>query len=163
MLVEERIVREAAHRVESEPGTGDAAWFAVRQPGIVRYLDARCGPPRASPRQLAEGGAAGDEGMGVALLAALAIHAAYERALGGAPPRVASAALERAEQAVAGEAARDLTLARQPALAEFVAAVVAAPPVELADEAVTRVGLALLAVVYALDEAITGRRFAIPA
>jgi hypothetical protein len=140
MEVLERSVKEAVHRVDAEPSTGDAAWFAARQPGIVRYLETRCGR---------------DDSMGVALLAALAVHGAFERALGVAPPRVLSSALERAEATVVSEtrAGQPGFVVRQKALAGFVAGVVAAPPVPLGEEESTRLALVLAAVVHALDEA----------
>src|SRR5512147_1459479 len=115
MEVLERSVKEAVHRVEAEPGVGDASWFAARQPGVIKYLEMRCGR---------------DESMGVALMAALAVHGAFERALGIPPPRLLSSALERAEEQVVAQtrAAEPGFVARQHALAEFVAGVVAAPP-----------------------------------
>ena len=141
MEVHERALTEAVHRVEAEPGTGDAAWFAARQPGIIRYLEARLGR---------------DDLMGVALMAAFAIHAAFERTLGVPPPRVPSSALEWAEGIVAAEA-RDgapAIVARQQALAGFVAGVVAVPPVPLAEDEAGRLGLVLAAIVQAFDTAV---------
>jgi hypothetical protein len=139
MEVLERSVREAVHRVEAEPGVGDAAWFAARQPGIVRYLELRCGR---------------DDSMGVALMAALAVHGAFERALGVPPPRLPSSALERAEEEVASQAraAGPAFAERQQALADFVAGVVAAPPVPLGDDETTRLALVLASVVHAFDQ-----------
>jgi hypothetical protein len=147
MVVLERTVKEAAHKVEGEPSTGDAAWFAARQPGIVRYLESRLGR---------------DDGLGVALMAALAVHTAFEKTLGAAPPRVTSQALEDAEREVIREVRGDpdgaggLACARQPALAEFVASVIDAPPIPLGDEESTNVGVTLLAIVVALDDGASG-------
>ena len=142
MQVAERAVREAVHKVDAEPSTGDAAWFAARQPGIIKYLETRCGR---------------DDGMGVALLAALAIHTAFERALGVSPPRVASSALERAERSVVAEThgGRPGFAARQEALTDFVAGVIAAPPVPLSDDETTRLAVVLATVVQALDAAVS--------
>jgi hypothetical protein len=137
MEVLERALKEAVHRVEVEPGTGDAAWFAVRQPGVIKYLENRCGR---------------DDSMGVALMASFAIHCAFERELGVAPPRVPSFALERVEDRVAADPG--LLVRRQHALAEFIAGVVAAPPVPLADHEATRLALVLATVVQAFDEAV---------
>ena len=140
MLVQETVIAEVADEA-FDPG-----WFAARQPGIVKYLETSCG--------------AGSDAHGVGLDAALAIHAAYERTLGIAPPRVQSSLLARAEKAVAAEAAARLVdglIGRQPALSEFIAGVVANPPVPLAPDEATRLGLSLLAVAYALDEMSSGR------
>jgi hypothetical protein len=124
----------------------DPAWFAARQPGIMKYLETSCG--------------SGTDALGVGLAAALAIHAAYERTLGVPPPRVQSSLLSRAEKAVTSEAifsAGEGLVDRQPAVSEFVAGVVANPPVPLGPEEATRLGLSLLAIAYALDEMSSGR------
>jgi len=140
MQVQETVIAEVADEA-FDPG-----WFAARQPGIMKYLEATCG--------------AGTDAYGVGLDAALAIHAAYERTLGVPPPRVQSSLLARAEKAIAVEAharAGDGLIGRQPAVSEFVAAVVANPPVPLTGDEATRLGLSLLAVAYALDELSSGR------
>jgi hypothetical protein len=144
MEVDDRVVEEAASK--ANPGAPDAAWFAMRQPGILRYLETRC--PNGDP-------------LAVALTTALAIHAAYEQALGGPPPRVSSTLVEQAERAVLTElGARAKSTSRQRALSEFVAGVMASPPTPLDEEESTSVGLALIAVVYALDQAAwSGRPF----
>ncbi len=131
---------EALHAVELEPGTGDAAWFAARQPAVVRYLEGRCGR---------------DDALGIALMAALAIHTAFERAIGRPPPRVAAGALDEAERAVVGDvrAGAGTLVARQPALCELVAGMVGDPPVPLGEDESARLGAALLAIVVALDSA----------
>lgn len=143
MEVLERTVKEAVHKVEAEPGTGDAAWFAARQPGVIKYLELRCGR---------------DESMGVALMTALAIHLAFERALGSAPPRLLSSALERAEEDVVRETRGGGAsfVARQGALAGFVAGVVATPPVPLTDEEAGRLAVVLATVVHAFDSSTGG-------
>lgn len=142
MEVEERVLTEALHRVDAEPGTGDAAWFAARQPGAVKYLEDRLGR---------------DDTMGVALMAAFAIHAAFEQMLGVPPPRVPSSAFERAENVVAEEArAGDPAfVARQQALAAYIAGVVADPPVPLAENSAGRLGLVLAAIVQAFDRTLS--------
>jgi hypothetical protein len=141
MEVEDRILYEAIHRVEVEPGTGDAAWFAARQPGVVKYLESRLGR---------------DDTMGVALMVAFAIHSAFERALGVPPPRVGSSALEWAEGCVAVEAqdGAPAFVMRQQALAGYIANVVAAPPIPLGDDEAGRLGLVLAAIVSAFDRAL---------
>jgi hypothetical protein len=142
MEIHERSVQEAVHKVEAEPGTGDAAWFAARQPGIIRFLELRCGR---------------DDAMGAALMTTLAIHTAFERALGVPPPRLLSSAVERAEERVLAEAqgGGPRFAHRQPALAELIAGVVASPPVPLSDDEATRLALVLAAVVDAFDDAVT--------
>lgn len=137
MHVDERLVMEA------QPT--DASWFAARQPAIIRYLARHCD---------------GDDPMSVGLHAACSVHAAYELAIGVPPARVQSSLLDRAERAIVAEADRAATdgvVLRQPALAEFVASVVACPPLPLDAGEASRLGLALLAIVYALDEMTTGR------
>ena len=142
MEVEERALTEALHRVDAEPGTGDAAWFAARQPGVIKYLEDRLGR---------------DDTMGLALMAAFAIHAAIEKTLGVPPPRVPSSAFERAEDTVAAEARAGAPtfVARQQALTAFIAGVVAAPPVPLADDVAGRLGLVLAAIVQAFDRTLS--------
>jgi hypothetical protein len=139
MEVHDRILRA----VTAAPPP-DAGWFAARQPGIVRYLEVRCG--------------GANEAFGVALHAASLVHAAYEKTLGVPPRRIPSQDLERAEEAIVTECDAPVPpgfVARQPALATFVAGIVSAPPVPLDDEEQTRVGLTLAAVIYALDEIAT--------
>lgn len=142
MEVEERVLTEALHRVDAEPGTGDAAWFAARQPGAVKYLEDRLGR---------------DDTMGVALMAAFAIHAAFEKMLGVPPPRVPSSAFERAEDVVVAEARAGAPafVARQQALAAYIAGVVADPPVPLAEDSAGRLGLVLAAIVQAFDRTLS--------
>jgi hypothetical protein len=136
--VPERTVKEALHRVELEPGTGDAAWFAARQPAMVKYLEGRCGR---------------DDGLGIALMTALTIHTAFERWARRAPPRLSMRALEQAERSIVADVRAGAFAGSQPALCELVAGVVADPPVPLGEEEAARLGAALLAVVVALDSA----------
>jgi hypothetical protein len=136
MQVDERIVMEVSAETDD-----DVAWFVARQPGIVRYLESRL--------------ATGSDALGLALFGASFVHAAFHKALGSWPPRVLSSRLESAESSVLHEAETrpgDGFVARQPALAEFVAGVVASPPFPLGEDDATRVGLTLATVVYALDD-----------
>lgn len=136
MQVHERIVMEVSAETDD-----DVAWFIARQPGIVRYLESRL--------------VVGSDALGLALFGASFVHAAFHKAMGSWPPRLLSPGLESAESAVLREAetrSGDGFVARQPALAEFVAGVVASPPVPLADDDATRVGLVLATVVHALDD-----------
>jgi len=152
MQVAERMVDDAVREVgvPEDAESATVSWFAARQPGIVRYLAQRCGEH--------------SDAMGVALFYGCAVHRAYEAALGMPPPRVLGSLLERAEHAFTSEAlaptgpgVADGLAARQPWLAQLVATVVDAPPVPLDEREATRVGVALAAVIYALDEMSTGR------
>jgi hypothetical protein len=152
MLVEERVVDEVVRNIADLSGIVDEAsevsWFAARQPGIVRYLASRCGED--------------SDAMAVALYYACAIEQAFHSTHGLAPARVLGSLLARAETAFLEEASTrgrpggGLT-DRQPALAQLVANVVDGPPVPLTEFESTRVGVALAAVVYALDETAFGR------
>jgi hypothetical protein len=146
MEVHERLLQEAGGP-GAAPGVG-AAWFAARQPGIVAYLETRCG--------------ARSDTLAVALGGAMTIHDAYHGSLGTPPPRVQSSLLHRAERAVLDEAAvrggrEDGLSARQPAVARFLAGLVLAPPLPLCEREAARVGMTLAAVAFALDEMATGR------
>ncbi|HWN70038.1 MAG TPA: hypothetical protein VNM90_20500 [Haliangium sp.] len=83
----------------------------------------------------------------------------FERQHGVPPPRVTQSLLEVAEEAVTGEARTGAVgvAARQPALAVWVAGLLAEPPVPLAADELRTVGTALAAVIYALDQVTTGR------
>jgi hypothetical protein len=152
MLVEERIVHEVVQGIAALPAlideASDVSWFAARQPGILRYLTARCGED--------------SDAMAVALYYACAVEKAYHGTRGLAPPRVPGSLLPRAEEAFLSEASSRGRVGggladRQPALAKMIADVVDGPPVPLTEYEATRVGIALAAVVYALDEATFGR------
>ncbi len=152
MLVEERVVDEVVRVIAALPTieneSTQVSWFAARQPAIVRFLASRCGEDT--------------DGMAVALYYGCAIERAFHQSLGLPAPRVLGPLLVRAEAAFMNEAqARahgGLGLAeRQPALAQLVATVLTSPPVPLEEREAARVGLALAAVVYALDEVAFGR------
>ena len=135
MEVEDRVVEFVA----SGPPP-DAAWFAARQPGVVRYLELRLGD--------------GTELLGVGLHAASLVHAAYEASLGVAPRRLPSTELEQTEAELVRECDAPVEpsfVARQPALALFVAQVVSTPPLPLSEDEATRLGLSLATVVHAFD------------
>ncbi len=74
MEVDERLIHEAAGTGRAPGGQVGAAWFAARQPGIVAYLENRCG--------------IGSDALAVALSGAIAVHDDYHGALGTPPPRV---------------------------------------------------------------------------
>jgi hypothetical protein len=128
----------------------DIGWFAARQPAVVRFLEDRL----ASTVHGAD-----RDAFIVALDAARALNGMFERQHGVPPPRVTQSLLELAEEAVTGEARTGAVgiAARQPALAVWVAGLLAEPPVPLAADELRTVGTALAAVIYALDQVTTGR------
>jgi hypothetical protein len=140
----------AAGRVELDASR--VAWFAARQPGIVGFLEARCG--------------AGD-GLAVAIDAAWRMCAAFEARDGVPPRRVTSCVLERAEAITwaaggAGPRARERG-DEPPELVAWVAAWASDPPLPLSAAERRDVLGALVAVVYALDHVAAGRSLAAPA
>jgi hypothetical protein len=162
MLVEERVVDEVVRAIsglsDETSEASDVSWFAARQPGILRYLTGRCGED--------------SDAMAVALYYACAIEKAFDstRANGATRahvaatrvPRVPGSLLPRAEAAFLSEATSrgrpgGGLADRQPALAQLVADVVDGPPVPLTEFEAMRVGVALAAVVYSLDEVAFGR------
>jgi hypothetical protein len=150
MHVGERVVAASAALEVLDPG--DIGWFVARQPGVVRFLEDRLASAHGLNR-------AAFGAFAVALDAARAIHGMFERQHGVPPPRVTQSLLERAEEAVIGEARTRAVgiAARQPALAAWVAELLAEPPVLLAPDELGAVGTALAAVIYALDQVTTGR------
>jgi hypothetical protein len=143
MHVDERVVGTTG-----PAGGDDVGWFAARQPGMIGFLEQRLGSGRGPDR----------DAFAVALEAARFIGATFQRQLGMLPPRVPRALLDRAEQALAGAGEpADGCAARQPALTAWVAQLVASPPVPLGRDEARAVGLALAAIIYALDELTTGR------
>lgn len=131
----------------------DIGWFAARQPAVVRFLEDRLAHAAQGPDRGAFGAFA------VALDAARAIHGMFERQHGLPPPRVTQSLLELAEEAVIADVRTRAAgiAARQPALAAWVAELLAEPPVPLVADELGTVGTALAAVIYALDQATTGR------
>jgi hypothetical protein len=150
MEVAETLIAEVARDFD-DPLADEAAlvsWFAARQPGVVRFLASRLGDH--------------GDAMSLGVTYACLIHRAYERMVGLSPERASFALIERAERAFLDEAldamkVMDGLAARQPALAQLVAGVIDAPPVPLGDDECVSVGVALAAVVYALDETTNGR------
>lgn len=145
MHVGERVV--AAWSASETPEFG---WFAARQPAVVRFLEDRlAGAASAADR----------DAFTVALDAARTIGGMFEQHHGVPPARVQQAQLERAEVAVVGEVrGPGAGLAdRQPALATWLAGLLAEPPVPLSAAETRSVGTALAAIIYALDEVTTGR------
>jgi len=135
------------HVDETPPDANEVGWFVARQPGLVRFLEERCGQTDAFP---------------VALEAAYRLCSAVGGRLGVPVPTIPSPLLERAddtldmESLVPGGAAGGCA-DRQPELCEWVAAMLADPPIPLREAEICRVGVCLTSVIYALDELTTGR------
>jgi hypothetical protein len=142
MEIDERTV---ARSMAVRPDVADVGWFAARQPGIVGYLEARCGP--------------GSDALGVALDIAWRLCEAFHRVIGVPPARVGRADLERAQREVVADAAMPGTSlgARQPELFRWLADELADPVCPLVSGDRARVGTALAAVIYAVDAVVTGR------
>ncbi len=131
-----------------EPDAVEAGWFAARQPGIIRFLE----------QHLA---AADGDALGAALAAAWWIVDGFARRDGVSPSRVERSLLDRAARAVAAEqrhGAVDGCAARQPALCAWLLHWLEDPPALLTRDETARVGAALTAVIYALDQVTTGRQ-----
>jgi len=148
MHIDERSVTETVSGMP--PGASEVGWFAARQPGIVRFLEERLLLPDG-------------DAFAVALEGAWQIWAVYRRRDGVPPARVERSLLERAERALTLEAKSGWTLDdgcahRQPALCRWLEAYVANPVVPLTTDEALRVGMALAAVIYSLDEVTTGRQ-----
>lgn len=132
----------------AEVGAHELGWFAVRQPGIVRFLEERL---------MADDG----DAFAVGLEAAWRIWALFQARDGVPPARVVRSLLERAERAIMGEARAgvlaDGCALRQPGLCRWLAQLIADPPLPLTAGEAGEVGTVLAAVIYALDEVTTGR------
>jgi hypothetical protein len=150
MHVGERVVAAL-----SAPEATEIGWFAARQPAVVRFLEDRlAGTANDADR----------DAFMVALDAARTIGSMFEQQHGVPPARVQQARLEQAEEAVVGEVRGPGfgVATRQPALASWLAGLLAEPPVPLTLAEIRSVGTALAAIIYALDEVTTGRPIPIP-
>jgi hypothetical protein len=143
-----RMQVDAPESVERpEPDAVEAGWFAARQPGIIRFLEQHLAAPDG-------------DALGAALAGAWRLVTAFERRDGVSPSRVDRSLLDRAARAVAAEArhgAADGCAARQPELCTWLIGWLADPPAALTADETARVGAALAAVIYALDQVTTGR------
>ena len=132
----------------AEVGAREVGWFAVRQPGIVRFLEERLLAPDG-------------DAFAVGLEAAWRIWAVFQARDGVPPARIEHSLLERAEQAVIAEtrvwALADGCALRQPGLCRWLAHLTDDPPLPLTAGEAGQVGTSLAAVIYALDEVTTGR------
>ena len=138
--------RTVSRVMDSPPRADDVGWFAARQPGIIRFLEGRLG--------------IATDACGVALDAAWRICSAFAAGDGRAPGRLTEAMLERAEReayAHMPELAWFGWAARQPALCSWIAKYLIDPPIPLATRDLRSVGLALAAIVTALDEMTSSR------
>ena len=129
------------------PGANEVGWFVARQPGLVRFLEDRCGSTDAFP---------------VALEAAYRMCASLQDRDGVPPPPIPGALLERAEDSVEMESmvpggASDGCAERQPALCQWVDALLDDPPLPLDPHELRTVAACLATVIYALDQLTTGR------
>jgi hypothetical protein len=131
MEIEDRVIQLAV-----TDSSLDAGWFAVRQPGIARYLEGRL-----------EGDA-----HEVAAAVAVAIVRAYERKLMLPAPRVMSSWIERAEIDVLG--GRHELADRQPGLVELISRIVESPPRPLDERDRARLACALAAILLAVELAV---------
>ncbi|WP_428262249.1 hypothetical protein [Haliangium sp.] len=143
-------VSERVASISSDIGTNDIGWFAARQPAVVRFLEDRLGGAERHPTW---------DLLAVGLDAAHALTGMFERQHGVPPARISAGLLERAEEAALGEIQRGepAHALHQPALAEWVAALLADPPRPLDPDETHVLGVALVTVVYALDALTSGR------
>ena len=129
------------------PSDHDLGWFAVRQPGVLRFLEDRLG--------------SGSEAFAVSLAGAWRILEAYRQHDGLPSPLLPHGLLRRAAYAVSRETAAHVCYeglaVRQPEMCEYSLSLVADPPYPLTAAECHGVGDALLAVTYAVDEVAFGR------
>jgi len=141
----------SAQATKMEPKRAEeVGWFAVRQPGIVRFLEQR----------LLHGDG---DAFAVALEAAVEICGVFGRRDRLPPRRVERSLLERAESAVLqessyGDAFPDGCASRQPELCTWLVDHLHSLPLPLDADELAAVGTCLFAIVYVFDEQITGRQ-----
>lgn len=146
MHIDQRVVNDSAGR--AQPNAGDVGWFAAHQPGVVRFLE----------RRLLRGDG---DAFAVALEASWRICLIFEEHDGVMPPRLGFSLLDRAADGVTRQSvsvpSAEGCVNRQPALCQWVAALLDDPPLPLGPAEIESVGIALFSLVYALDEASFGR------
>jgi len=131
----------------SWPSDDELSWFAVRQPGVLRFLEAQLGDD--------------DDALAVALTTTWRIFTAYHDAEGMHAPRLGHGILVRSVYAILREIAGPVTYdglaVRQPDLCSFVYRVLADPPFPLTRDQEHTLAQCLWAIIYALDETVCGR------
>ncbi len=132
---------------QSWPSDDELSWFAVRQPGVLRFVEAQLGDD--------------DDALAVALTTAWRIFTAYHDEEGVHCPRLKHNVLARSLYAVIREIAGPVTYeglaVRQPDLCGYVYRVLADPPFPLTHEQEHVLAQSLWALIYALDETVCGR------
>jgi|GEM_PF-998411 len=146
MLPSELALRDLLN--EGTPEPADIGWFVARQPGIVGFLERALGPT---------------DPFAVALEGAYLLCKEMERRTGVPPARLTGSLLERAHAAAQTEArasrspGSDGLAARQPELTAWVVDFVAFTAIPLTEREAAAASACLAAIVYALDEVVTGR------
>ena len=140
MLIDERTV--ALSMCEDPMQGSEVAWFAARQPGILRFVEDRL--------------AGTDDAIAMAVDLCWRIVAAFELKRGLPLPRLRTSELEQAEQEVVAESQGGLTLAngcahRQPDLCTWLEAMLATPVLPLDHMALDQIGLIAVATISACD------------
>jgi len=129
------------------PDGDELGWFAVRQPGVLRFLETRLGDD--------------DDALAVGLATTWRVFAAYRQQEGLPSPRLEQDMLGRALYAVVREVCGPVSYEgiaeRQPELCGFVYRVLAEPPFPLTRAQEAALAQSLWAIIYALDESVNGR------
>lgn len=146
MELDARLVSESKQRLAMLPDADEVGWFAARQPGVVRFLEDRLDA----------------DALALGLAGAWQISILFQEDTGVTPGRISSSLIARAELAVVTEAGSRVPVVggladRQPALLAWVEELTADPPLVLGPDERREVGLALAAVIYALDQMTMGR------
>ena len=129
----------------STPDANEIGWFAARQPGVVAFLESRCGATDA---------------FAVAIEGSFRLCSTLEQRDGVPPARIPTSLLERAEESLELEALAPVAggcADRQPDLVAWIAALAHNPPIPLSAAEARTLTASLLAILYALDELTTGR------
>ena len=146
MLPSELALRDLLN--EGPPEPAEIGWFVARQPGIVGFLERVLGPT---------------DPFAVALEGGYRLCQEMERRTGVPPARVTGSLLERAHAAAQSEARAsgapgpDGVAVRQPELTAWVVDFVAFAAIPLTEREASAASACLAAIVYALDEVVTGR------
>lgn len=122
----------------------EVGWFAARQPGLIRFIEARLGH-------------SGDA-MSMAVDMCWRVTSAFERQLGLPLPRLSNTELELAEVEVVRESQGNLALAngcahRQPELCRWLEEMMTSPSLPIDNDLLDQVALATAATISACDRA----------